>query len=112
MELVNADNGIHLVPAQPEKRRWYRLPQFPLVPMFEYTPGNEWNSPDFVFAWLLLHVWTLMTPQLAFGFEASDSGIHLSIHLPYLKIVFWLLPFPVAIHRWSYKHFWRTGRHQ
>jgi hypothetical protein len=65
-----------------------------------------------VFTWLLLRVWTLMTPQLAFHFDADDTGIRLTLDLPYLKIVLWLLPFPIAVHRWSYKHFWRTGRHK
>ena len=99
-------------PDEQIKSHWYRHYACRLVPMFEYRRGNEWNSPDFTFSWLLLRIWTLMTPQLAFGVEASDCGIFAYIHLPYLKIVLWLLPFPHAVYQWSYKHLWRTGQHR
>ena len=53
-----------------------------------------------------------MTVQFAVHFEADDSGIRFTVDLPYLKIVLWLLPFPFAVHRWSYRHLWRTGQHK
>lgn len=110
MELVNADYGIDSVPKDARKRTWYRHYKFPLLPMFEYRPGDGWNAPDFNFSWLLLRVHTGMSPQFVLGLHLDEHGVRLVAHLPYLYITLWLLPLPNFISQWSYRHLWRLGK--
>lgn len=58
----------------------------PLVPRFEYRPGDEWNANGWYFHWLIIKVWTL--ESFAFGVEAnlSADSITIGFILPYLRV--------------------------
>lgn len=93
MKIVNADYGIDLVPMR-EKQKWYQHPRFPLVPMFDYRPGDEWNERDWSFSWLNVRAWTTLAPHISIALELMEQGLDLRISPPYAHIHIWLLMFP------------------
>lgn len=107
MKLVNADYGIDAVPAEENKRKWYRHHKLPLLPMFEYRPRDIHNEAHFTFSWLLLRAHSLMAPQFSIEFKVDEHGIRFHGSLPYVSLTLWLIPFPEALWRFSYNHFWR-----
>ena len=112
MKTVNAPKGYDLVPAQQEKRTWYRWHKFPLVPIFSYRPRDEWNGRDFSFSWLFLRLWTL---SHFFQFKAEicldDNGLALGVILPYLRVWVWILPLPDLLGNKIYSsRFYRKGK--
>src|SRR5262245_16922194 len=108
-KLVNADYGIDSVVADARKRRWWNNAKFPLVPLFDYRHGDDWNAPDFNFSWLFLRVWTIMSPEVRVEVGIGEDGIFVGGILVYLRWFIWVLPFPSFIRRWSYNHLWRLG---
>lgn len=105
MEVVNADYGIDSVPAELEKRTWYRWHRFPLLPICWYRPRDKWNAADFGFSWLNIRAWSLMAPQLGFQIELEDMGLWFKIMVPYFQIIVWVIPFPYCWHQ----KLWRLG---
>lgn len=99
MKTVNANYGYDTVPARPEDRRWYRHPRFPLLPIIDTDPGDRWNTARFSFSWLNLRLWSLDTFGFSLEAEVADTGIRLGAILPYLRVVVWVLPFPMRWHR-------------
>lgn len=110
MKTVNADYGIDSVPAEAEKRTWYRWHRFPLLPICEYRAADDWNEANVSFSWLNIRAWSLMTPGLTVELDLDDKGLTLRLAVPYFQFIIWLLPFPIAFQRWSYDRLWRKGR--
>lgn len=106
MEVVNSIYGIDVVPRHMKDRKWYRWYRFPLLPIFNYRPADEMNAADILFSWLNIRIWTLMSPGLGLNVCIEGEGAFVSLNLPYLKIVIWLLIFPL---KWHMK-FWRLGK--
>ena len=58
----------------------------PLVPRFEYRPGDEWNANNWYLHWLIFKVWTL--EHFSFGVEANlaPDSITVGFIVPYLRV--------------------------
>lgn len=106
MKTVNADCGVDSVAYETKKRKWYRWHKFPLVPIFDYKPEDEWNTSDFSFSWLNLRIWSMMSWDIGFEVNLSDCGLLLTLRVPYLNIKLWLLIFPDKFHQ----KFWRVKK--
>ena len=107
MKFVNADYGIDMVPADGRLRKWYRHHKFPLLPMYDYDHGDEWNAPGVYFSWLFVRIWSLSEFSLRASIEFDDAGLRLGFSLPYLRIYLWLIPFPLIIQEWAMKHLYK-----
>lgn len=59
---------------------------FPLVPRFEYRPGDEWNANNCSLHWLIFHIWTL--EHFAFNAEINigSNSITIGFIIPYFRI--------------------------
>jgi len=77
---------------------------FPLVPRFEYRPGDEWNANNWSLHWLIFHIWTL--EHFAFNAEINlqwDS-ITIGFIVPYFRI------FIGFHHCWNWTWLYKLGR--
>jgi len=73
----------------------------PLVPRFEYRPGDEYNANNWSFHWLLLHCWTM--EHFTIGFDAEidpGSGVYVGFLLPYFRITIGIRH---TYYAWQYK---------
>lgn len=101
MKLVNADYGYDSVVAGATKPYpWWQLPQFPLVPMWDYRPGDKWNTDAWSFSWLCLRYWSLDHIELKFdvGFDVTTLGgsaFRFGAILPYTRIII-SVPLPLG----------------
>jgi hypothetical protein len=59
----------------------------PIVPRFEYRPGDEWNSNNWSVHWLLFHVWSLEHFSFGADINVSFDGLSFGLILPYLRII-------------------------
>jgi len=107
MKLVNADYGIDMVTADERKRRWYRHHKFPLLPMYSYDYGDDWNAPSVQFSWLFLRMWTVSHFSFCASIEFDSAGFRLAFSLPYLRIFIWLIPFPEIVQRFAMNRLYR-----
>lgn len=96
----SASYGIDFDYIEPERKRWFYWHRFPLLPIFDRSKGDEYNSPGFSFSWLNLRIWSLDTFAFVAEFHVEGIGIFLRFQLPYLNIYLWLMPFP---ERWLHK---------
>ena len=80
-------------------RRWYYWYRFPLVPIFDYRPSDDYNPFSFVFSWLFIRAWTLSSLQFGIDFNFSGRGCYLRVLLPYFQIYFWFIILP---ERWEF----------
>lgn len=79
----------------------------PLVPRFEYRPGDEYNANNWHLHWLLLHCWTM--EHFAIGVDAEidpHNGIYVGCILPYLRVIVGIRH---TWYSWQYK-LWRLLR--
>jgi hypothetical protein len=100
MDLVNADYGYDSVPAQAERRAWYRWPAFPLVPMWDYRKGDKWNTDAWSFSWLFFRYWSLdhIELKIDIGFDVTmlgGSAFRIGAILPYTRLIF-SIPLPLG----------------
>ncbi|RLC23191.1 MAG: hypothetical protein DRH56_07855, partial [Deltaproteobacteria bacterium] len=58
------------------------------------------------FSWLNLRVWSMISPDIGFEFNIEGIGAYLSVRVPYVKIMLWLMLFPEAWHQ----KLWRVPR--
>lgn len=93
-ETGSASYGIDFEYTDSTKRRWYRRIRFPLIPVYDTRPADEWNASAFSFSWLNLRIWSLNSFAFAAEFHAEEIGLFLRFQLPYLNIYVWLLPLP------------------
>lgn len=106
LKIVNAEYGIDSVVYEANtKPKWYHWHRFPIMPIFEYRPADEFNEPNFNFSWLMVRIWSLISPDIEFCVTIEDVGGYVSIRIPYIKIVIWFLWFPMAWHQKT----WRTA---
>jgi hypothetical protein len=75
----------------------------PLVPRFDYRPGDEWNANNWSLHWLIFRIWTL--EHFSFGADINIQPDSLSVGfiLPYLRVIIgfhhmwnWRLPYEVC----------------
>lgn len=71
---------------------WWRHPVFPLVPQYQWRPGDEWNASNWFFSWLWFRIWSLEHLALSFGVELEDTGLNVKAIIPYVRIVVRLIP--------------------
>lgn len=76
------------------KDPWWQHPKFPLVPQFEYRPGNEWNANSWVFCWLWFRVWPLEHFSFELAVELESTGLNIKGILGWLRIVVRIIPLP------------------
>src|SRR5262245_17287555 len=96
-EFVNAPYGYDMVPRRPA---WYKWPQFPLIPMWEYRRGDKHNTNNWWFTWLFFRYWSLDHIELKFdiGFDVCELGgsaFRIGAILPYTRLMF-SIPFPLG----------------
>lgn len=99
MKLVNADHGYDSVVAG-RVPPWWQLPQFPLVPMYEYRPADKWNCSQWSFSWLFFRYWSLdhVGLEMSAAFDVTSLGgsaFRLAFILPYTRIVL-SVPLPLG----------------
>jgi hypothetical protein len=77
---------------------------FPLVPRFEYRPGDEWNANNFYLHWMIFHIWSL--EHFAFNAEINiePNSITIGFIVPYLRI------FIGFHHVWHWTWLYKVGR--
>lgn len=88
------------------KSKWYHWPRFPLLPIFDYRKGDEWNTPDISFSWLNMRLWSIMSPDISVAITLEDTGCYIKIRIPYLIFVFYLMWFPIS---WN-QRLWRKPK--
>jgi hypothetical protein len=67
--------------------KWWCNDACPLVPRFSYREGDEYNSNNWSFHWLLLEVWSMEHFSFSIDAEISPShGAHIGCILPYLRM--------------------------
>ncbi len=72
----------------------------PLMPRFEYRPGDEWNSNGWHLHWLIFHLWTLENFTFGVDAEVSPTEIYMGAIVPYLRIIIGIRHTHYA---WQYK---------
>lgn len=98
-ELANVSYGYDVAyKGQPPK--WWLLPQFPLVPMWEYRPGDKYNTSSWTFSWLCLRYWSLDVFELKLGagfdtFALGGSAFRIGAILPYTRLIL-SVPLPLG----------------
>jgi hypothetical protein len=77
---------------------------FPLVPRFEYRPGDEWNANNFYLHWMIFHIWSL--EHFAFNAEINiePNSITIGFIVPYFRI------FIGFHHVWQWTWLYKLGR--
>lgn len=75
----------------------------PLVPRFQYRPGDEWNANNWSLHWLIFYIWTMEHVGLNIEFNLQPDSITIGIQLPYLRIFIgfhhmwqWTWPYKIA----------------
>ena len=58
----------------------------PLVPRFEYRPGDEWNANGWFFHWLIFKIWTLEHFSFNAEINLQWDSITIGFAFPYLRI--------------------------
>lgn len=76
------------------KDPWWRHPAFPLVPQYEWRPGDEWNANNWSFSWLWFRIWSLEHFALELGVELESTGLNVKAIIPWVRIVIRLIPLP------------------
>lgn len=91
-----------------QNRKWYNNHKFPLIASIITTRGDEQNTSNFSFHWLLLQVWSMDSFAFEFAvvFDPTHWGVGITIILPYLRIVFTIPP-NQKIMTWWMKTLWR-----
>lgn len=75
-----------------EKKRWYKYPEFPLVPLLIMRPKDEHNTGGFTFTWIFFKFWTLDAANFEVSVVADTHwGIGVIGILPYLR---WVIAIP------------------
>jgi hypothetical protein len=75
-------------------RGWYNKHGFPLIPVLETRPADEWNTSRFTFSWLFFSCWSLDAPNFEIGLVCSTHwGIGFIGILPYLR---WTFTIPIG----------------
>lgn len=76
----------------------------PLVPRFEYRPGDEWNANNWSLHWLIFKLWTL--EHVSFSVEANlqPDSITIGFTIPYLRV------FIGFHHMWQWTWLYKLGR--
>lgn len=95
-KLVNADGGYGVVNTS-RRYHWWNHYNFPLVPLLERRPADEWHAGSFHFTWLGLRVWSLSQLTIEASISLDEGGLRLACILPYLRVVLLLIPFPRKI---------------
>lgn len=95
------------VGAREPKRRWWQHEQFPLLPVWRYSPADEWNEANIHFQWLLFTIFTMPMPDLEVKFELTATALQLVIQALYVRLMIYI-PFPHAVERFVYN---RLGRY-
>jgi hypothetical protein len=92
----NMNEGMNAIEGPCREKYWweyYPLHQIwcndicPLVPRFQYRPGDEYNANNWSLHWLLIHMWSM--EHFAIGVDAEiapHDGIYVGCILPYLRI--------------------------
>lgn len=93
MKYANATAGYDSVRYK-GKDPWYQHPVFPLIPQFEYRPGDKWNENNWSFSWLFLRVWTLAHFSFTIGAEIESTGLNITANFTWLRIVIRAIPMP------------------
>mgnify|MGYP003342145342 FL=1 len=80
----------------------------PLVPRFEYRPGDEWNANNWYLHWLIFKIWSLEDFSFGFDINIESSRLSFGFILPYLRVI-------IGFHqvwniRWPSKLFWALRR--
>lgn len=99
MEVVNADAGNGVMPANAEDRTWYRWYRFPLLPIWHRSHATKWSCGGFELTWLNFSIWSMMSPDIGVEVKLEDQGLYFRIYPPYLIIHIWLLYFPAKWHQ-------------
>lgn len=88
--------------------KWYNHPNFPLIPIWDTRPEDEYNTSSWSFSWLFIKLWTLdsFEFEVAFNFDPTHWGIGVTAIVPYLRIVL-CIPFPQKFHIWWWKNMCR-----
>jgi len=73
----------------------------PLVPRFEYRPGDEYNANNWSLHWLIFHIWSLENFSFGADLNIGWDSLSVGLILPYLRII-------VGFHhcwywQWTYK---------
>ncbi len=102
-KLVNAAYGYDMVVAG-RPPPWWQLPQFPLVPMWDYRPADKHNPSAWSFSWLFFRYWSLdhIELKLDVGFDVTGMGgsaFRIGAILPYTRLMF-SVPLPIG---WLYR---------
>ena len=79
---------------------WWQHPAFPLLPQFQRSAGDEWNTGGWFFGWLWLRMWTLDFFSLELAVELEDTGLNIRAILGWLRIVIRIVPMPEGWLRW------------
>lgn len=106
MKTANTTNG-DVALMEPPKAPWYHWHGFPLLPLWEYRPEDEWNTSSWSFSWLNLRVWSSISPDLEFWISLNDQGLFVQLHFLYAHIKITFLAFPESWHQ----KFWRVKYH-
>lgn len=80
--------------------------RFPLLPVFRFRAGNQYNTDGFHFQWLSFRVWSMDSVQLSFDIGIDDQICWVKFFVPYL--IFGIFQ-PIFPHRFSQK-LWRKPK--
>lgn len=68
------------------KEKWYNKNIFPLVPVITLRKGDNHNTKNFTFRWLIFTFWSLDAFQFELSFNIDTHwGIGFTFLLPYLR---------------------------
>lgn len=100
-------------PDQPDRSKWYRRQNFPLVPVWWTKPADKHNTKKFGFEWLFLNLWSSdsFEFELAFQIDPGHWGIGFTGHIPYVRIVCALRP-PRQVVSFAMRYLWRKSPQQ
>ena len=76
----------------------------PLVPRFEYRPGDEWNANNWSLHWLIIKIWTLESFQFSVEANLAPDSITVGFIVPYLRV------FIGFHHMWHWTWLYKIGR--
>ncbi len=93
-----------------KKRYWYNGYVFPLIPVLETRPANDYNTSWFCFQWMIFKIWSRDSVGIEFAFVLdSHWGIGVTMLLPYLRVII-CIPCPYRLMLWSQKNLWRRPK--
>ena len=76
----------------------------PLVPRFDYRPGDEWNANHWSLHWLIFRIWTM--EHFSFGIDVNLQADSISVGfiVPYLRVIIGFH------HMWQWTWSFKLGR--